>query len=366
MLNEPLSKRYRNDGKENFVLTSSQFISRDLIAAKIRDGYYLLQEVNCPLCGCLDTTCLSEKDTYGLPVKVVACNKCGFLYNNPRLDQNSLSAFYIEDYRNLDRVLPNIDDYFRIENEKGKRIYQFLKSSGALNAVQGKLVVEVGCGAGGVLGYFQQMGYSVIGCDLVPANLEFGRSEKNLNLYYGTLQDIKQAICEKEVEVGLIIYEQVFEHLPNPSAELKIIHDIIGPKALLYIGVPGVRNIDDHYNSDFLRFLQLPHLMHFDLSHLVALLEVNRFEYMVGNEIVQAVFTKSSNNNLTLIPTFKSTMSFITELESRRKRRAVSHWVRNFPRSFAFRVIQYLPMPRTLRDRLSHILRQFKKLTSLD
>ncbi len=361
MLSEPLSKRYRDDGRENFDLTPIQIDARDRIAAKLHDGSYPVEEVDCPLCGCKDRTCLSEKDTYGLPVKVVACNKCGLVYNSPRLAQSCLPAFYSKDYRELDRVLPEIAAYFQLESVKGQRIYRFLESSGLIPVLEGKLIIDIGCGAGGVLGFFKQTGYAVLGCDLVPANLEYGKHEKQLELHYGNLQEIRQIVSERRVDVGLVIYEQVFEHLHDPSAELRMLRDLMGPDSLLFIGVPGVRNIDEHYGSDFLRFLQLPHLIHFDLEHLVALLEANGFEYIAGNEIAQAVFKKSNQPVRTPLPTFEATANFLAGLESRRKRRVVRHFPRNLIRSI-WNAIESSPLPAPLRARVIQVMRNIKRL----
>jgi len=365
MLSEPLSKRYRDDGRENFDLTLSQIAARDRIAAKLHGGNYQVEEVECPLCGCMDRTCLSEKDTYGLPVRVVACIKCGLVYNSPRLTPGCLPAFYSEDYRELDRVLPSIDAYFQLESVKGQRIYRFLESGGFLSVLEGKLIVDIGCGAGGVLGYFKQAGYRVLGCDLVPAHLEYGKNEKRLDLHYGSLREVQQIVSETRADVGLVIYEQVFEHLPDPSAELKMLHDLMGPDSLLFIGVPGLRNIDEQYGSDFLRFLQLPHLVHFDLEHLVALLESNRFEFMAGNEIAQAVFKKSNRDVPGSIPSFDSTANFLTGLERRRKRQAVASWVLHLPRNLARRTrkaIENSPLPAPLRNRVIQVLQRIKRL----
>ncbi len=365
MLSEPISKRYRDDGRENFDLTPIQMAARDRIAAKLHGQIYPVEEVDCPLCGCKDRTCLSEKDTYGLQVRVVACRQCGLVYNSPRLAQGCLPAFYSEDYRELDRVLPSIEAYFQLESMKGQRIYRFLENNGLLSDLEGKLIIDIGCGAGGVLGHFKQAGYAVLGCDLVPDHLEYGKHEKQLDLHYGSLREIQRIVSERRADVGLVIYEQVFEHIPDPSAELKMLRSLLGPDSLLFIGVPGLRNIDEQYGSDFLRYLQLPHLVHFDLEHLVALLESNRFEFMAGNEIAQAVFKKSNRNVPCSIPSFDSTANFLVGLEHRRKRQAVTSWARHLPRNLARRTRQAIensPLPAPFRNRVIQALRRIKRL----
>lgn len=363
MLSEPIGKRYRADGKENFLLTPVQIAARDKIAAKLRSGYYPVEVVDCPLCGGSRSSCLSEKDTYGLPVRVVACSDCGLVFNSPRLAQSCLPAFYSENYRELDRVLPDVEAYFLLESTKGKRILKFLEQNSQLHRLHGKLIVDIGCGAGGVLGHFKQAGYDVIGCDLVPAHLEYGRRQKQLDLHYGSLQEIKQITAERRADIGLVIYEQVFEHLPDPRAELQMLHELLGPGALLFIGVPGLRNIDEQYSSDFLRFLQLPHLVHFDLDHLVALMRENGFEFLAGNEIAQAVFAKSTKAKAGFRPGYEATAAFLAGLEHRRRRKVLRSWTRNFPLNasrFLKTLIERSPLPDPVKERVLGFLKKIK------
>lgn len=279
-----------------FPLTFVQKKARDRIAEKLERGEYLVENVNCPLCGSHQNKLLAEKDAYGLPMKTVICIDCGIVYTNPRLAEVSLPAFYGGDYRDFDRVLPSVEDYFQLERTKGSRIHSMLSESGLLDRVRGKLVIEIGCGAGGVLSYFKSDGFAVLGCDLVAKHLEYGVSNQSIELHYGNLELIKNIVTSRGSEIGLIIYEQVFEHLPYPKKELEMVHSLMSPSSLLYIGVPGLKNIDAQYHSDFIRFLQLPHLIHFDLDRLTAMMNASGLTLLTGNEIVQAVYETCDKN----------------------------------------------------------------------
>lgn len=364
MLNEPVNKRYRADGCETIKLTEIQIAARDRINSKLLSKKYQVEAVACYLCGCKDHNCISEKDIYGLPVRVVMCSQCGLMYNNPRIAQGSLLEFYSEDYRELDRVLPNIDAYFELERIKGERIYKFLQQNGLLPQLEGRLVIEIGCGAGGILGCFKQAGFEVLGCDLVPHNLEFGNIKQKLDLHYGTIDKIVEIVSKRRVEVGLIIYEQVFEHLTDPSLELKKLYQVMGLDTLLFIGVPGVRNIDMHYESDLLKFLQLPHLIHFDLEHLVALARLNHFEFLTGNETAQAVFKKATVLDKTQLPNFSDMKNFITELERRRVWNTRKVWVCQLPHKIGRMLkmgIQCMPIPAAFKNALIKVLCRMRR-----
>lgn len=365
MLKEPIDKRYQADGKEAIDLTADQLVARNRINGKLLSKEYQVEDVFCHLCGGDGQRCISEKDVYGLPVRVVICNHCGLIYNSPCLTKACLPKFYNEDYRKLDRVLPSTETYYELEFGKGRRIYNFLLDHEIQSKLEGKLIIDIGCGAGGVLGYFKQAGYDVLGCDLVRHHLEFGRNERLLELYYGNLDTIINIVSSLSIEVGLVIYEQVFEHLREPSAELNKLHELMGPNTFLFIGVPGVRNIDAHYDSDLLRFLQLPHLVHFDLEHLIALLELNSFEFLFGNEIVQAVFKKTTKRASFRMPNVSSMEKFISELEHRRNKRAVTGWVLKMPLKLGIALkakIERLPLPMPYKEGLIKSIRYIRRL----
>jgi len=51
-------------------------------------------------------------------------------------------------------------------------------------------IVEIGCGAGGILQYFKEKGNDVYGVDLGSEYIEFGRANYNLNIGTGTIDNV--------------------------------------------------------------------------------------------------------------------------------------------------------------------------------
>ncbi len=325
-----LSKRYKNDNRESFYLTEKQISARDTIKKKLKENFYETEKINCPCCDIKDYKILSQKDTYGLPVQVVLCKECGLVYNNPCLSGKSLAPFYDGEYKNLDRVFPEIQDYFQLEKEKGEIIESFLKDNNLLEQIKNKVIVEIGCGAGGVLKHFSEKGFKVLGCDLSSQNVNYARDTLSLEVYHSDIDVLEKVISEKKLDIGLVIYEQVFEHLPNPRNELNKIKKIINDDTLLYIGVPGLRNIGNHYQSNFLRYLQLPHLMHFDLQSLTNLFGISEFSLVIGDQVIQAIFKlnkkavpyKNGSNDL---------LVFLQNLEKNYKQEQVLKFLKYLP-----------------------------------
>jgi SAM-dependent methyltransferase len=330
MINGPLFPRFRDNGREVFTLTDIQTEARDRIRAKVLDGRYAAEHIPCPLCEGGDNQPLSEKDAYGLPMRAVVCRDCALVYTNPRLTQVALAEMYKTEYSDLDRVLPSSKDYFELEKKKGAIIFALLEKHGFLPLIEGSLIVDVGCGAGGVLGYFKDKGFDVLGCDLVPKNLKYGVEIQGLELHYGGLEAIQGVIADRGRRLGLVIYEQVFEHLTAPKTELRKLRTVMPDDALLYVGVPGLRNIEAHYGADLIRYLQLPHLLHFDLSRLNAMLAVCGFAAYVGDETVRALYRPASTAELDRAD-YRDILQFLEVMEKRRSSQAIGKALRELP-----------------------------------
>ncbi|MDF2529173.1 MAG: ubiG 4 [Gammaproteobacteria bacterium] len=336
MLNKLIARRYKNNGFESLRLAPKQRQARKLICNKIKKKVYKLEKTNCPSCASCKNCLLAEKDMYGLPVRTVLCVDCDFVYTNPRLDSLALQQFYEIDYKSLDRDISDISEYFSQEKTKGQRIYQFILDNGLLDQLAGKLIVDIGCGAGGVIAYFRDLNYQVVGCDLSPENLNYAKHVQKLDVHYGGLETIKDIINEKSLKIGLVIYEQVLEHLSQPQTELASLQHILDSDSLVYIGVPGLRNIDNSYDSDFLRYIQIPHLLCFDLASLKKLMIKSQYVFVAGDETVRALF-KPEKDQLKLRSEMASLhnksgaiLEFLMQLEERYQSKLKGHRLRYF------------------------------------
>jgi len=139
------------------------------------------------------------------------------------------------------------------------------------------------------LKYFQEQGCRVQGIDLGDAYVRFGRDQYHLDLSVGTLEDIA---LDKAPDV--ILYSHVLEHILTPNRELEMIRRTLAPQGVLYIEVPGVKNLMNSYRLDFLRLLQNAHTYHFTLTTLKNLLRKNHFDMITGDETIQSVFRPST------------------------------------------------------------------------
>jgi len=312
-----LGKRYRNDGIPILQLNSIQIKIKKNIESKIKKGIYKFEKVSCCICNTSDFELLSGKDRYGIYNPVVICKNCGLIQNNPRMNQDSYNTFYNEEFRKLyfSEAKPS-NEAFKSEYSRGKKILKYLKESGILKEDKELSIFEVGCGSGGVLEVFKKAGFTVAGCDLDKEYLRYGKKRFNLDLEYGIVQDIS---FEKVPDI--IIYSHVLEHILEPKEEIAHIHKIMNTRGYLYIEIPGVKNLLNTHEKNFLFYLQIPHVYHFSLITLNNLLSLNGFKLIKGNNFVRTIFRKSENSELKIMikNDYNKAMQYLHWLEKSRK-----------------------------------------------
>ena len=310
-----LSPRYSFDTHPLLDLSPFQENVKTLINEKISSKKYIFESVKCAVCNSIEFEKLAEKDRYGLFFPVVICKDCGLVQSNPRMNEFSYTEFYKNDYRNLYEGKPEPDDiFFQKQLKKGEKIYNFLNTVENINFNNKLNILEVGCGAGGILEYFKRKGHHVNGIDLNDTYVEFGKEKYHLDLTSTSLKDYSPGKT-----LDIIIYSHVLEHILDPIQELEIIHNILSPDGHLYVEVPGIKNLNISYDMDFLKYLQNAHVYHFTLESLVNLLNKNEFELIKGNEIIMSVFCKNKNlDNSISTKDYRDTIYFLEKLEKSR------------------------------------------------
>ncbi len=315
-----ISERYRNDGRATLELNQLQIRIKQQIETKIDTGHYRFEQANCPVCTGSNFQTLAEKDRYGLACQNVVCCSCGLVMINPRLSDSSYNEFYDQEYRPLyTGKNANAANFFQGQLKRGQRLYQFLQQRDLLPSKKQPFVFEVGCGAGGILSYFAKQGFRVKGIDLGAEYLTYGVEQHGLDLQVGTIHDI-----ELDTVPDLVIYSHVIEHIPDPNLELLRLTAIVGPESLVYVEVPGIKNLSLGYRKDPLRYFQNAHTYSFSLTSLNNLFANNGFHQLTGNEFVKAVFRKQSGGNNEIVNDYQPVTTYLQKMERARKYYKVS------------------------------------------
>ncbi len=301
-----LNKRFTNNHTAILKLDRVSFEAKSAIEDKINKGVYVFEKVPCCICNSEEFEQLAEKDRYGLYVSTVICKSCSLVQTNPRMTQKSYEEFYNNEYRRLYQGV-NFSPKLLFDNQYntlGPRVYNFLASNLKVD-LKNKFIVEVGCGAGGVLKYFRDRKNEVFGLDLGMEEVRYAKKEYDLNVEFGTIEKIQSSSQKPDI----IIYCHVLEHTLNPLQELIKLKKYVMPQTVIYIEVPGIKNIGWSYNEDFLQYLQNAHLYHFSLATLKRLAFLAGFKLLKGNEIIYSIFIQ--NNVYTVKNIFKNDYPFM-------------------------------------------------------
>jgi 2-polyprenyl-3-methyl-5-hydroxy-6-metoxy-1,4-benzoquinol methylase len=269
------------------TLSIQQQIAKQSFNSALRDGLMREIEVGCPVCGEQSYEDFCAIDRIGLKVQSVMCSRCPTLYSRKRFDERSLALFYSKFYREMytGSSVPT-DGWFEEQVSSGNKILSQLKGLGLISHdLSGKRVLEVGCGSGGILVPFTEIGAEVVGIDFDDTYMEAGR-KRGLNL-------IDQSIYEFRAEnkFDLIILKDVLEHLPDLNLVLQRLKSLLSETGNVYIQVPTFEGLEFlGYQNDFLRYFQNAHIVHFSEASLNYVFAKNGFDTVYSDVNGLAVF----------------------------------------------------------------------------
>lgn len=175
------------------------------------------------------------------------------------------------------------------------------------------LIVEIGCGAGGILQYFKEKGNDVYGVDLGSEYIEFGRDNYDLNIETGTIDNV----INSGMSPDLVIYSHTLEHILDPVEELTKLKSICSSNTYLYIELPGVKNLTHSYEMNLLKSLQNAHTYYFTLTTLKNVLRKAGWDFICENEIIYSIFkpSSSSNKEVNYESDYEDVMTFLRRME---------------------------------------------------
>jgi SAM-dependent methyltransferase len=315
---QPLIKRLKAHGKPLLSLSENQASAILEVREAIDNETYRLSPNPC-LCGVQDDVLVACCDRYGLEIQTVLCRSCGLMRTDPYLDEESIVHFYEMNYRQIYTGEPQASpDFFDHQVTHGEQIIRFLEMAGVPPL---RRVLEIGCGAGGILLAFRQNGSEVAGCDFGKHYLEYGL-QQGLHLEYGDVTSLF-----RYAPVQLVILSHVLEHFRDPVGELRKIRSLLDPNGYLYVEVPGLFYIGEAYAwGDVGRYLQNAHVYHFCLESLDYVLSLAGFLRIEGDEKIRAIYHRSDATSLPPQTLADKTIRYLRKLEwQRRYRRMGAH-----------------------------------------
>ncbi len=216
-------------------------------------GVNALRRQKCYLCSNDKFSILTEIDRYGFYYPTGMCKVCGNIQQTEYYSEKTLADFYSNYFRKIYEN-KNPDELFNSQKKgNGISIYHFVTS-----IVKPKNVLEVGCGAGGILSVFKDNGCKVLGLDFDEDYLNSAR-KNGINVKNGSID-----ILEESDQYDLIILSHVLEHIAKPIIFLKKLSKHLNKNGLVFIEVPSIDNINlGDYKLDLLNYWQNAHVIHF-------------------------------------------------------------------------------------------------------
>jgi SAM-dependent methyltransferase len=227
----------------------------------------------CNLCGDKKLNCLFETtdSVSGRKFKILECQDCSLAFSSPQPSLQELKGFYPQEYYS-----DNDTVRFGLLMERVIKLHRWLrlrKIKPYLPERPGRML-DIGCGCGWQLKYFQERGWEVCGTELSESSSCIAREKLGLNIIIGDIND-----CEFPSEwFDVVVLWHTLEHLVDPKGTLIEVSRVIKKGGLVFVSVPNFYSWRARLFKKFWYFLDAPrHLYHFSLGSLKKLLEMNDF-----------------------------------------------------------------------------------------
>jgi len=201
------------------------------VSPALPDGW---RHVRCALCGADgDEVQVGDRDTDNTPLRMVACRRCGLVYENPAMTEEGLARYYEQEYWKTvgfsDRPTP-----------KGLvgGLYNSRRMAApcARHLAPGSAVLDIGSATGGLMRAFIELGHQATGVEPSDVWAKFTREVLGLKVIHATME---QAALPDE-SFALVTMSHVLEHLADPVAGLLAARRVLKPGGLLCVEVPDV------------------------------------------------------------------------------------------------------------------------------
>ena len=222
---------------------------------------------HCPLCQIgLERRSLFERiNDGGAQLQYQLCDRCGLVFQSPRMNEAALDRFYVEQYRQMVQASegPTEKD-LRVQAGRARAMLRFIRRD--VSAIGRHL--DIGSSAGALLVEFR----AKYACESV--GIEPGDAYRNFTEHKGlrVYPDLESMESQDESSFDMVSMSHVLEHFPDPLTYLKHLRATwMASGGMLLIEVP---NLFGHQAFEF------SHLAAYSAATLKAMLEQAGFEVL--------------------------------------------------------------------------------------
>lgn len=208
-----------------------------------------------------------------LKIQISECMKCGFVFNDDDMDEQTLNLFYTQ------------ENYYYTEGSfgtGGSDLSRYMNYVEFLNPYLQRInaIVDVGCGKGQFVKYLIDNGFvNTSGVELDKRMVEIA-AKQGIPVHEGSAF----GFAYNDGSIDLMIYTHVFEHLLDPDSVIRQANKYLKTNGLLFIEVPDALNYSGARVFDFFWLTTIEHINHFSSHYLELLLAKHGFELIAKSE----------------------------------------------------------------------------------
>lgn len=190
-------------------------------------GAERLRDIRCPVC----TAPGFREVLRGRDFRFVRCLACRLVYQNPQPVFDDLQNRYGEAYFRYE--LDNERNFFRLML-LGLQDAAFDELTAGLPPA--RRFLDIGCATGRLIAHMRDRGWQVQGVELCRQSAEYGRAERGVEIFAGTLDQA----AFPDGSFDAIHFSHLIEHVPDPRALLLEVRRILAPGGHVVVVTPNV------------------------------------------------------------------------------------------------------------------------------
>ncbi len=208
-------------------------------------------------------------------VKITQCDKCGFVFQNPRPSVKILSNYYKSEpfsvaYERGTKIIPTTT-YNRFV-----RVEKFWYDS---NITPKGKILDLGTHTGQFLLFLKERNYECVGIELSEKAAETGHEWYDVNIIVGDIKDLDKIFERRSIQFITIFH--LLEHLTDFPAFFEKISYVLAPNGIINIEIPDLLRMNQNYPNYF----YIEHISYFTLETIDILLNRFGFERINGEQI---------------------------------------------------------------------------------
>ena len=202
---------------------------------------------------------------------ICRCEKCGFLFTNPRPSAAELPAYYQStEYISHSNSSQGIQNtlYQWVRKYTLGRKYKLI-----LSQQKGSRILDIGCATGEFLNYFKRRKWETFGIEPDAQARQMGISN-----YALSIEDEDYLHKLPDASFDVITLWHVLEHVPLLNERIDQLQRLLSPGGILFIAVPNPASADAKYYGSFWAAYDVPrHLYHFTQDTITLLFSKHAF-----------------------------------------------------------------------------------------